>query len=381
MHILKKIFVLVIVFATIFIIHHLLKTRRAIQQKIEEGFGEEEINKIKGAKTPISIAPIQDKYLDLPLREFIVKSSYNSAISGDYASKEMIRFILERGCRLLDFEIYTDSNKIDYVSLSREQDYVMDTLNEDADRLSFADAMGTVNAYSFVNPSPSPDDPLFLSLRLKNNLKKDEKRAAYKRIADILKVSFPNRLYQDVAGKALEVNGSTPLREIMGKVVVIFDTENKFSNFDKYCSDSKNECSEIYSVINIPANVAGGLPIYTYEDVTTKSREPVLQQRDGLGTTIDTFYMVIPPVDDVIQVPSPREVVLSAFPQFMLYKFHINNTNLEEYEKIFNTAQTAFVPISSLLSTKNEEDSGEDEDVVRPSLPKKSAGPLSFKLF
>jgi hypothetical protein len=168
----------------------------------------------------------------------------------------------------------------------------------------------------------------------------------------------------------------------MGKVVVIFDTENKLSNFDKYCSDSKNECSEIFPIINIPANVAGGLPIYTYEDITTKPYEPVLQQRDGHGTTINTFYMVVPPVDDVIQVPPPREVVLSAFPQFMLYKFHINNTNLEEYEKMFNTAQTSFVPISSLLSVKNENGEGiEEEEVTVSTLPKKSAGPLSFKLF
>lgn len=380
MDMLKKILILVIVFVTIFIIHNLLKTRTTLKQKIEEGFGEEEINKIKGAEKPISIGPIQDKYLDLPLREFIVKSSYNSAISGDYANKDMIRFLLQRGCRLLDFEIYTNSNKIEYVSLSKNEDFVMDTLNEDADRLSFADAMGTVNAYSFISPSPSPNDPLFLSLRLKNNLKKEELRAVYKHIADILNVSFPNRLYQDSNGKALEVNGSTPLRDIMGKIIVIFDTENKLSNFDKYCSDSDKECSEIYPLINIPANVAGGLPIYTYEDVTTKSHEPVLQQRDGVGTTINTFYMVIPPVDDIIQLPSPREVVLSAFPQFMLYKFHINNTNLEEYEKIFNTAQTSFVPISSLLSMKNE-DGDEEEEVVVPTIPKKPAGPLSFKLF
>jgi hypothetical protein len=379
MHILKKILILVIVCVTIFIIHQLLNARRAI--KIEEGFGEDEINKIKGSEQPVSIGPIQDKYLDLPLREFIVKSSYNSAISGEYANKEMIRIVLQRGCRLLDFEIFTNSN-LEYVSLSKDDQFSMDTLNDSADRLSFVDAMGTVNAYSFINPSPSPADPLFLSLRLKNNLKKDERRAVYKRIADIVKVSFPNRLYQDSTGKAIDVNGSTPLRDIMGKVVVIFDTENKLSNFDKYCSDSKNECSEIFPIINIPANVAGGLPIYTYEDITTKPYEPVLQQRDGHGTTINTFYMVVPPVDDVIQVPPPREVVLSAFPQFMLYKFHINNTNLEEYEKMFNTAQTSFVPISSLLSVKNENGEGiEEEEVTVSTLPKKSAGPLSFKLF
>jgi hypothetical protein len=378
MHIIKKILISIIVFATIFIIHDLFKTRMELKNKekrLKEGFGEEEI---KGTGLPIAISTVQDKYLDLPLREFIVKSSYNSAISGEYANQEMIRYLLQRGVRLLDFEIYTTSNNIEYVSFSREQDFIMDSANEESDRLSFAAAMGTVNAYSFISPAPSPNDPLFISLRIKNKLKGEELKAMYKRVADIIKVNFPTRLYQDKNGNAMEVNGSTLLRDIMGKIVIIFDTENKLSNFDKRCSNPENECSEIYPFINIPANIAGGLPIYHYEDITTKTHEPVSTQRDSEGTTINTFIMVVPPVDDVIQLPSPQEVVRTFYPQFLLYKFYIGNTNLEEYENIFNKAGSAFVPISSLLSTVEEEEM--EEDVTPTVVPKKRAGPLNFRL-
>jgi len=157
MHILKKFLILVIVLITIFIIYNLLKTRKAIKIQAEleknkrsiEGFGEEEISNLKAFDTPISISAIQEKYLDLPLREFIVKSSYNSAISGDYANKEAIRVLLERGVRLLDFEIYTTSNNIEYISYSKEADLTMDTLNTDAERLSFA-------AASQLSTTPSP---------------------------------------------------------------------------------------------------------------------------------------------------------------------------------------------------------------------------------
>ena len=382
MHILKKILILVIVFVTIYIIHYLLKNRNTIklkaQQELEkkrvEGFGEDEIDKVIQSNEPIAITAVLDKFLDLPLREFIVKSSYNSAISGTFANPEMIRILLQRGVRLLDFEIYTDTN-IEYVSYSKDNEFTMSTANEPSERLSLASALETVNAYSFIMPSPSPNDPLFLSLRVKNKL--SDQKDVYKRIADILKTTFPNRLYQDSSGKAIDVNGSTPFKDIMGKIIVIFDTEGKITNYQEYCADAKNACSEIYPFVNIPANIATGLPIYNYNDITTKYHERVLQQGDGFGTTINTFVMVAPPVDDIIQIPPPKEVINSSFPQFILYKFYIQNANLAEYEDIFNQANSSFVPISSFLITKGEPQT-ENKNFIKSAIPQKPAGPLGF---
>lgn len=382
MHILKKMLILVIVFVTIYIIHYLLKTRNTLklkaQQELEkkhvEGFGEDEIQKVIQSNEPVAIDAVLDKFLDLPLREFIVKSSYNSAISGTFANQEMIRILLQRGVRLLDFEIYTDTN-IEYVSYSNDNDFTMSTANEPAERLSLASALETVNAYSFIMPSPSPNDPLFLSLRVKNKL--SDQKDVYTRIADILKTTFPNRLYQDSRGKAIDVNGSTPFKDIMGKIIVIFDTEGKISNYQEYCADTTNACSKIYPFVNIPANIATGLPIYNYNDITTKYHERVLQQGNGFGTTINTFVMVAPPVDDIIQIPPPKEVINSSFPQFILYKFYIQNANLAEYEDIFNQANSSFVPISSFLITKGEPQT-ENKNFIKSAIPQKPAGPLGF---
>jgi hypothetical protein len=389
MHILKKMLILVIVFVTIYMIHYLLKTRNTLKLKAQEelekkhveGFGEDEIQKVIQSNEPVAITAVLDKFLDLPLREFIVKSSYNSAISGDFANSEMIRILLQRGVRLLDFEIYTDGI-IEYVSYSKDKDseFTMSTVNEPSDRLSLANALGTVNSYSFIIPSPSPNDPLFLLLRVKNKL--SDQKQVYKRIADILKTTFPNRLYQDSDGKAIEVNGSTPFKDIMGKIVIIFDTEGKISDYHKSCANDKNTCSEIYPFVNIPANIASGLPIYNYDDITTKYHERVLQEGEGFGTTINTFVMVAPPVDDIIQFPPPKEVINSSFPQFILYKFYIKNANLAEYEDIFNEANSSFVPISSFLITKGEPQT-ENKNFIKSAIPQKPAGPLgfSFKLW
>jgi hypothetical protein len=376
--------ILVIVFVTIYIIHYLLKTRNTLklkaQQELEkkhvEGFGEDEIQKVMQSNEPVAIDAVLDKFLDLPLREFIVKSSYNSAISGTFANQEMIRILLQRGVRLLDFEIYTDTN-IEYVSYSKDNEFTMNTANEPSERLSLASALETVNAYSFIMPSPSPNDPLFLSLRVKNKL--SDQKDVYTRIADILKTTFPNRLYQDSRGKAIDVNGSTPFKDIMGKIIVIFDTEGKISNYQEYCADTTNTnaCSKIYPFVNIPANIATGLPIYNYNQITTTYHARVLQQGNGFGTTINTFVMVAPPVDDIIQIPPPKEVINSSFPQFILYKFYIQNANLAEYEDIFNQANSSFVPISSFLITKGEPQT-ENKNFIKSAIPQKPAGPLGF---
>ena len=49
---------------------------------------------------------IKDKFTNMPLHEYCIKSSYNTARSGDYVSSQMIEAVLKRGCRFLDFEVF-----------------------------------------------------------------------------------------------------------------------------------------------------------------------------------------------------------------------------------------------------------------------------------
>lgn len=379
MHIIKKLLILVIVCVTIVIIHNLLKTRaeiklqaqRELDQRMREGFGESEIESMSKSRSPLSIGPIPDKYLDLPLREFMVKSSYNSAISGEYANAEAIKVVLKKGCRLLDFEIYT-VNDNEYVSYSDDFKQ-MDTINKDNERLTFTDAMSAVSSSAFTNSfCPSPEDPIFILLRIKGNPTKD----VYTRIAGVLTTAFPKKLHGD-EGKAIQVNGGTRLRDIMGKVVVILDTDGKMSNYDTTCNPSKpsaKSCSGIYDVVNLPANISGGLLVNSYEDILNKPIAPVFSNRDGYGTTINRFMMVKPKNNDPTKTfPKPSDVVNAGLPQFLLYKFYADPDNLEDYENIFNYAKSAFVPISTWIS--NSPDSQETRK-QKSAIPKAPALPL-----
>ena len=53
-----------------------------------------------------NIQSIKSKFTNMPLHEYCIKSSYNSACSGDYVSANMVKEVIKRGCRFLDFEVF-----------------------------------------------------------------------------------------------------------------------------------------------------------------------------------------------------------------------------------------------------------------------------------
>ena len=60
------------------------------------------VSAIRNAAFPVS--------QDNSLRNFIIKSSFNSAYSGSYMNLEMIKYVLKRGCRFLNFQVFIKDN-------------------------------------------------------------------------------------------------------------------------------------------------------------------------------------------------------------------------------------------------------------------------------
>ena len=283
----------------------------------------------------VAITPLPEKYLSLPIREFIVKSSYNSAINDkNVATKDQIRHILERGCRLIDFEIYTRNN-LEVVSYSEDTQYQsMDTENEASSRLSLSDAFNTVIGYAFTKPSPSPNDPLFVSLRIKNN-----STETYSRIAKLIEYAFKNKLYK---GK---VTGETKLNQLMGKVIIVLDITSSSEYKSLVRCPNSTPCFSNY--VNIEAGNIH-LPLYTYGNLDTLPQKPVMTSNQ-LNTDIKTFMMITPAQMDQLNSPSPANIIAKVYPQFLLYKFYKPGKELQEYEDIFYSNQTALVPVSLIV--------------------------------
>jgi len=313
-----------------------------------EGFGEPadpktelELLRTQYEKSPLSIkGGIPNAYLELPIREFIVKSSYNSAISGLFASKDAIKLVLERGCRLIDFEIFSRNN-IEYVSYSGDPEYKsMGTENVSSNRLKLVNALNTIATNAFSSPSPSTGDPLFILIRIKDNA-----TPVYRRISKMLNRTFSERLYKGT------FNSGTPLKKILGKVVIFFDTLSspKWAEYDK-CDKGADECLD--SVVHLEAGTTN-FPLYSYGDLFSLPPLPVNRNTDNLKTDINSFMIVQPPAFDAIKSPDPRATIEKWHPQFLMYKYYQNNEQLVEYESIFNTYGCAFVPMSAFIADAN----------------------------
>lgn len=316
---------------------------------IVEGFNEPEnpadeltVLRAKYEKMSLSIkGGIPETYLDLPIREFIIKSSYNSAISGLYASKEALKLTLERGCRFIDFEIFSRNDK-EYVSYSGDPEYkTMGTENVSANRLKLVDALNHLAGAAFSSPTPSTNDPLFILLRIKDNT-----APIYKRIAKNINIALNDRLFKGT------FNSGTPLRKLQGRVVIFFDTISapKWNEYDK-CDSKPDECLD--KVIHLEAGTTN-FPLYAYADLLSLPQIIVNRNTSDLITSIDSFMIVQPPQFDAIKPPKPTETIDKWHPQFLAYKFYNPDSDeLVEYEALFNKYSCAFIPMSVLIADSN----------------------------
>jgi hypothetical protein len=307
MDIIRKLLILVIILTTFYAIYNLLKSRDDIKTRAKQELADHKMLK-EGFTTQVSIGPIPKKYNRLQLREFIIKSSYNTIVNQNgEVDKEMIEKVLVRGCRCLHFKIKTkNGSEVVY----------NDAVNKG---VPLTDVLSKINSKAFSTPSPSPTDPLFLYL-VTDTLDS----GAIKRVNGLLTTNFPKRLY---SGK---VDKSTEIQRLMGKVVII----GKGTLLTK----------------NIAANVIDGLPIYNYDQILNSVAKKVTKVSEtGFTTNKEVFEMVLPNSDDTILPPPPNSFIKSYNSQFILYKFYLENELLEKYEKMFNDAKSAFVPISTLI--------------------------------
>jgi hypothetical protein len=337
MHIAMKFIILVIVLTTIFIVYNLLKTRHSIKKQAEielrkkEGFAT--INDMENRDYPISIQPLQSKYSKLYLRDFVIKSSYNSAQFNDTDTDvDAISAVLKRGCRLLDFKVNSDL-KVGTIPLT--------------------DIFSRVSSQAFTTFSPSPYTPLFIYLRSDS-----ETTINTSTLNALLIQNFPTTLYKDTDDKAIKVTGSTKLSDIMGKVVIISRIPRG-----------------VFTNIKI-GDITYGIVESTAANFTGQT-DKVLIKGDKISTTIKTFNLVVP---DTEQTNIDSSSILNdGYPQFILYKFYEGGSkNLDNYEDIFNDAQSSFVPISYLIrnSTVDTDTIKKQESKIKSAVPSKPAAAL-----
>lgn len=367
MHPVKKGLILVIIIASFVIIYNLFAQNEIIKMEIQkqidaqkkEGFQtatttmQNEMTELRKSAEQkgleLTIKPIAEKYMEYPLREFMIKSSHNSAIVDKTASADAIAFVLGRGCRLLDFEIYTrkmpNGKDVEYVSYSEDPEY---RKIETGLTLTLENALNAVAANAFSPPSPAPGDPLFIQLRIKNN-----SNAAYSRISTVIDKILDKRVY------AKPVNGSIPLKDINGKVIIILDVLSApdYNRYSKCLSDDLG-CVELKTKIGMLSGTTD-LPKYSYTDFYDLTQTPIMVTPNSDRTDIKTFMMVAPPEVGSNNMTFPNDNALLKLPaQMLLVPFYKQTEDLKKYEAKFNTCNSSFCaigPVQRASYKKNSE--------------------------
>lgn len=359
MHILKKLLILIIVVASFVIIYSLLKQNSEVKEQIgkqimdvkKEGFQDPVKDPATKAETEIleksasdlgrelTLKPVSKKYLDFPLREFMVKSSYNSAIINKTASTDAINFVLKRGCRLVDFEIHTrkleKAKETEFVTYSNDPEYMSIKTGL---TLTLEKALLFVASNAFSALSPLPDDPIFIHLRFKNNSKE-----TFNRTSKAITTIFGDRIYKK------PVNGSTRIKEIMGKVVIILDaiSSHDYEN-QANCTGNELGCIPYTEYVGLVSGTVN-LPKYSYLEYYDLTSAPVMVDKTN-RTDVSRFIMITPSdIDGSIEMLPDVDNLKQLPVQMLLVPFYKQTEELKKYEEIFNKCGSAFCPMGPFI--------------------------------
>ena len=157
------------------------------------------------------------------LRNFVIKSSFNSAYTGGYMNLDMIKYVLRRGCRYLNFQVFIKDNT---PIVAYSQDDMDNSFTSTPPALSLGGVFSTINMNAFNEHSPNPNDPIFIHLQIMSSLP-----TANSMIAQSIAASFDDNLYKNpTTGNAVPISLNTQMNNLKGKVVILADTSRLSSS-------------------------------------------------------------------------------------------------------------------------------------------------------
>ena len=344
----KKILILfIIVFFTV-IIWHLIIQRWEIKAAIQprkENFVifntvAAELSGVTNSNS-VKIQNVSPLYLDQPLRQFCIKSSYNTAVTGLFVNTDMIKYVLSRGCRFLDFEIFL-INGVPNVAYSSDPNFeIIDTDNT----ILLNAALSTVIANAFSSQSSlNNTDPLFINMRIKSN-----DTSVYKAVANTVNSTLSSKLY---SGK---VTGNTTLRDIMGCIVIVMD-RTVAPMYAKYCGCDDTQTTTCYDLTECINIEAGTSELYQnkYTEIINQAAIQINTMLDvcSICTDVKHLRIVVPDMTIASEKNPMIETLVTQYGiQLVPYKYNLNDTGLADYEALFDHQKhrSAYVPLASAI--------------------------------
>ena len=277
---------------------------------------------------------------ELPLAQYVIKSSYNSAYTGgSYVSLDALKYCLQRGCRWVDFQVF-NVDGVPRVGYTTDTTYVtLKTRNT----LLLSDVLDTVVSQGFAgNVAPNSGDPLFVNLRI---CLKSNDMGVLGKIGDAINVSLDNKLHQG------HVSASTPMSDIMGKIVLVVDAMICPAWADAPSRGDPKNLSNYANIVTGPAPV----PKYSYDTIQGMAMSPPVIDADNLGGTSNVTQLTLVEVPATATSSPPafstQNVVANHGVQWYPQKMYMPKTDstVTAYEELFAGCRGGIVPMSQAV--------------------------------
>ena len=269
------------------------------------------------------------------LKDYVIKSSYNSAVTGKNVNIDMVKYLLTRGVRLLDFEVLLIDDK---PMITYTNDTSLETI-ETENTLLLDNVFSMLSTSAFVQPTPNLNDPLFIHLRIKS---KGDDTKLYKLISKSIDATIKPRLYQG------EVTKQTKMSDIQGKIVLLIDkTLDRDYKTKSTCEPKEPKCYNLPAFVNLESG-SDDLYLHRYTELLNLSYDHIrVEDKCGLCTSTRNLRLVMPDIiNNNAKNPEINSFILNYGAQFVLYKFYSKDDELEQYEQMFNDNKGGIIPLA-----------------------------------
>ncbi len=358
----------------------------AANKQLDDNTDSTDTTNLHKSTTP-GATPVTDlsNYLNLPLREFAIKASYNSAYDGNKVTLDALANVIGLGYRFIDlhvFEAATGENGTLYVGYSKDRDSPTADLS-----LKLTEVLSYINSFAFQldtraqariekrntelkipfttaakqisGPSLKTNYtkyPFILNFRItQRDIKTDIITKIYNLVRPIkdnggILTSKNLHVENDTA---IPVTKDTPLSAIMGKFVVSMDIDNILRNYTT-SFDANDVPTNVRSILHRFVNIKTGghswRSFNSYEAVNKTPNSPLFVTSDGtdLTTNAKMMYIVYPSITDTSN-PDTYDFIVSHKIQTIPCRNYILDGNLAKYNKLFNDKKSPFVPLNTVL--------------------------------
>jgi hypothetical protein len=275
----------------------------------------------------------------LTLNQYCIKASLNSAYNITSRNIDcdpnngggILKIVLQRGVRFLDFEIYSVADK-PIVGYSSSYDST-NTINEASNNPKTDTFIQLNNIFKFIlsNKPTNITDPLFIQLRIKT-----QKTELYSTIAEYIHHYFDGALY--LKGKITE---NTILSDINNKIIIVVDAINSNSSYSNLDKDHPFK-----ELVNLETGTS--LTTIPTNTLIQSSQKRININTDGVTITANEkpplWTLTYP---DLIATSNPdiKSLMNKQCPNIIQCRFDYDDTNLSLYEQIFRNQ--SFVPIGN----------------------------------